>query len=254
MSTKQFISAEEHLAKLDVTVQQANNFIVENIDNPELLFETARQNKVTNKMLSEITNFPTDAVQQYFSDTGFPSVKLDRTSLLVNYEIDTLETLVNFNTNTGILSTTSLSEAVRPMLNDPLDYDYTFDPIKPCYTNDNVYDKEELGVGHLSNVPATNESVESLFYGTLINMFKALDESELNQINAFPNNGSADEFQELLFDALNESPTPSIWTEEQLAGLVTNEATDIIDKYWEQGNVLVGVLDLSFLGLATASS
>ncbi len=252
MSVKQFITAEEHLAKLGVTVQQAQNFIGENIDNPELVFETAGQNKVTNAMLSEIVNFPTDVVQKYFLDAGFPSVELDRTSLLVNYDLDTLEALVNFNTNTGILSTTSLSETVRPKLNDPLDYDFTFDPIRPFYTNDNVYDKEELGVGHLSNnVPAANESVESLFYGSLINMFKALDESELNQINAFPNDGPADEFQELLFDALNESPSSFTWTEEQLAELVANEATNIIDKYWEQGNVLVGVLDLSFFGTAS---
>lgn len=44
-------------------------------------------------------------------------------------------------------------------------------------------------------------------------------------------------------------PSSSIWTEEQLAGLVANEAADIINKFRGPDSALVGVLDHSLLGL-----
>ena len=254
MSSKQFISAEEHLAKLGITVQQANDFIDANVGNPELLFSAARQNSVTNSMLNEITNIPTDIIGNYFTNAELDKNELDQTSSLINSDLGTLESLIDFNGNSGSLSNTSLSEAVKPQLNVPLSYSPTFNfgQLKPFYSNDEIYDAEELGVGSLVNVPANNESVESIFFGSLIKMFSALDESELNQINSFPNNDNSVEYQLLLLGALNESPSVIAWSDEQLAELVVDEAVDIINNYWESGNILVGVLDHSFLGLATA--
>ncbi len=252
MSSKQFISAEEHLAKIGITVQQANDFIVENIDNPELLFSAARQNGVTNGMLSEITNFSTSVISEYFVSAGFNNTELDYTSLIINSDLEALETLVDFNNKPNILSNTALSEAVRPLLDEPLTLGFTFTPTYNFQPNDGIYDSDELGVGHLSNVPATDESIESLFYGTLINMFEAFDEAELNQINGFPEDGNPEEFQTLLTDALSESPSPVAWTDEELANLVSKEAAEIINKFWSGESELVGVLDHSYLGLITA--
>lgn len=250
MSTKQFISAAEHLAKLGVTVQQANDFIMDNVDQPDAIFLAARQFAVTNAMLSEITGFSTTVISNYFASADFNPIELDQTSMLVNSDLGPLETLVDFNLNTGVLSNASLGETVRPLVDDL--YEFTFESLYSFYPSDEIYDAEELGVGHLTDVVATSDSLESLFYGSLINLFRALDETELNQINAFSAGGDSENFQELLLESLSESPSSIIWTDEQLADLVTDEAVAIINEYWaNDGNPLIGVLDRSYLVEAT---
>ncbi|GJL73758.1 MAG: hypothetical protein NMNS01_29570 [Nitrosomonas sp.] len=252
MSSKQFISAEEHLAKLGVTVQQAQDFINNNVGRPEIIFEAADQFGVTNNMLSEITNISINNVRDYFTVNGKDSNKLDRTSILINSDTSELEILIDFNNNSSFLSNAALGEAVLPLLFNVVIYGPTFGPIISLQSADGIYDAEELGVGHLGNIPATNESIESLFYGTLINIFTALDESELNQINTFPEDGDLKGFQALLINALSEPPSPVAWTDEELANQVAQKAAEIINEYWIGETELVGVLDLSFLGLATA--
>lgn len=250
MSAKQFITAQEHLAKLGITVQQALDFIETNVDQPDVIYSAARQNGVTNEMLNEITTFSTTVISEYFVSADLDPVKLDYTSILANFDLATLETLVGFNNNTGVLSNASLGEAVRPLLVEPLVYDFSFDPIySHIQPNDGIYDAEELGVGHLSDVPATNESVESLFYGSLINMFSMLDESELNEIDLFPKDDNPEGFQVLLLEALSDSSS-TVRTDEQVADLVIVNAAQIVDTFWVGD--FVGILDHSYLGLATA--
>jgi len=252
MSTKQFISAEEHLAKLDVTEQQALDFILTNIDQPEKIYSAAFNNGVTNAMLSEITNFSTTVIGNYFEIAGFDSNELDQTSMLLNSDLGSLESLVDFNSNSGNLSNTSLSETVRSSLDNQNLIDFFFLEIFSFQTIDGIYDAEELGVGHLENVPATEESLESIFYGSLINMFSELDESELNLINKPSQNRNSEEFQMLLLDALDVSSLKGVRSDEELAQLVTAEAAKIIEAFFTGESILVGVLDHSFLGLATA--
>jgi len=252
MSTKQFISAEEHLAKLDFTVQQANDFIVGNIDEPDAIFIAARVNGVTLNMLSEITDVSTVVISEYFTNAERDPEDLNDTHKLINSDLGTLETLVTFNNNTGILSTTSLRDAVQPQLDILQPYNFFIgEPVYSFQKDDGIYDTEELGVGHLGDLPATDENIESLLYGTLINAFSALDASELDQINTFPENGNHEDFQALITASLsNESPASVVWTDEELANLVIDETVEIIGKHFS--NNLVGILDHSFLGLATA--
>jgi len=252
MSAKQFITAEEHLAKLEITMQQASDFIDANINQPDLMFSTARDFGVTINMLSEIADFTVSDIGEYFASNGHDSIELSYTSILINSDLGTLETLVSFNTNSGILSNAALSDVVGPLLNEPLTLPFTFRSIYDFAPEDEIYDAEELGVGHLNNVLATDENIESLFYGTLINIFTALDETELNQINVFPKDEKPEDFQALLFEVLSESPPTVARTDEELANLVTEEGIEIINKFWSGESELVGVLDHSFLGLATA--
>lgn len=250
MSVKSFISAEAHLAKLGYSIKQANDFINANVGQAEIIFAAARENGVTTNMLNEISGHSTTVIREYFDAAGLNNKEVDYTSLLVNSDLGSLERLISFNERDGILSNSSLSDTVRSEINMPLNYDFTFVEYADFELNDGKYDAEELGVGHLVNVSATNESIESLFYGSIINIFSALDETELDQINTFPRNDDQEEFQLLILDSLSESPTLIAWSEEELVDLVTSEAVNIIDKYWESN--LVGVLDHSFLGLATA--
>lgn len=253
MSVKPFISAEVHLAKLGVTVQQAQDFIKLNIAQPESIYEAALINGVTINMLNEISGYSTDIIREYFETAGLNSKELDNTSLLVNSDLVTLEYLVDFNIKTGILSNSELRKVVSPQVSDH--YDFTFEEIYSFQLNDGIYDAEELGVGNLTDVvPATKESLESLFYGSLINMFSRLDKDELKEIKDFPDSGSPEEFKVLLFNALNGPPSAIIRSDEELADLVSEEAVKIIKEYWDQTDdiELVGTLDYSFLGLAVA--
>jgi hypothetical protein len=246
MSVKQFISAEEHLAKLGVTVQQAQDFIFENVDNPELLFTAARQNGVTNGMLSEITNFSTNAIGNYFVSAGIDSKELDKSSILFNSDLGSLENLVDFNDNAGILSNNSLKEQVISSVNASIPTDifinFFFSEVRPYQSRDGLYDSEELGVGHLDNVPATNDNIESLFFGTLINMLLTIDETELSDIRMLQENVSLEDYQAHLADALSDSTETPVWTDEELAGFVTNWATTIIELF-DKDVSFVGTLD-----------
>ncbi|HNP52617.1 MAG TPA: hypothetical protein PKJ85_12605 [Nitrosomonas nitrosa] len=254
MSTKQFISAEEHLAKLGITVQQAFNFIAAKVreQDADAIFNAARLSAVTNEMLSEITGgIPISVINDYFALADINNAALDQTSEIVNSDLGTLEQLVEFNNNIGILSNASLREDTQSLLIDSSLYFFMLDENYPFYLKDGIYDAAELGVD-LEAVPATNDSIESLFYGGLINMFRALDESELNLINTFPDDGKPEDFQALLFDVLKESPSTVTWTDEQLAGMVAEKAAEIVGEFWSGEAELVGVLDHSYLGLATA--
>ncbi|MCB1984290.1 MAG: hypothetical protein H6936_16345 [Burkholderiales bacterium] len=250
MSRKQFISAEEHLAKLGLTVQQAFDFIAANVDKPEVIYSAAFDAGVTNSMLNEITNISTSTINDYFSAADLPFQKLDYTSMLINFDLGILETLVDFNNNTGILSNSALRETVKPLVVDL--YDDSFESVIPyLQPNDGVYDSDELGVGHLTNVPATSDNLESLFYGSLINIFKTLDQTELNQIQEFQNNdANQEDFQALLIESLSDAPENFTWSDEQLADLVSSEAAHVITTLWS-GIEPVGILDPSYLGLAT---
>lgn len=248
MSTKQFISAEEQLAKRGVSIQQAADFITINIDQPEVIFAAARESGVTNAMLNEITNFPTEVITEYFTFNDLDPRELDNTSILFNSDPDSLENLVNFNNNIEVLSNSSLSEQVQSLLSFDGIYPLFLGPIYTLQSDDKIYDTEELGVGHLNNVPATEESVESLFYGSLINLFSALDESELAQINEFSNKKeNTEEFRALLFEVLNDTPEPDVRTDDKMFELVTNEAASIINNHFNGDFKLIGVLDNVFL-------
>lgn len=264
MSVKPFISAEPYLNSFGITVQQAREFIDSSIEHPEIIFEVAFEYGVTTAMLSEIKGYPKEIVKEYFNIIDPKAIdgrSLDGKSALVNSDSGSLEQLVNFNNKTGILSNAALKNGVEKILKTDeneqhipftLFYDPTFAPESKDRQKNGFYDAEELGVGNLENIPATSESLESLFYGSIINMFSAIDESEWNQITALRNtNDSTESYHALLLTSL-QSPSSTVWPDEKMAMMVQDEASYIIEKYWAHGEVLVGILDHSFLGLATA--
>ncbi len=245
------MSAASHLAKLDVTVEQAYDFIMANVEQPEVIFNTAAEFAVTTAMLSEITQFSTEVISNYFTSFNLDTGKLDDTHILINSDPGALSSLIAFNERTGILSNESLRGFVQQALNDPSQYDSVFGPQFPFQDDDEVYDAEELGVDILTDVPATNESIESLFYGSLINMFLRFDQIELNQIIFFPvaERRGSDDFQAFVFEALSDIPLTAPRPDDELAGLVVREAAILMTELVED-NSIVGVLDQSFLGLA----
>jgi len=224
------MSAESHLAKFGVTAQQAKDFINSNIQNPGDIFQAAREYGVTTEMLSELSGYSEDDVRGYFDSIGKNSKNLDFTKILINSDLNSLESLILTNGKEGILSNDSLQKSVLSKIKDPADYENFFQPAKSYQDNDSVYDDDELGVSSLGNIPATAKSLESVFYGSLINIFSRLDNVELNQIKVFPNKESG-EYQSLLFNALN-SPAEASRNDVDLANLVVDETVYTISNFW----------------------
>lgn len=248
------MSAETQLAKFGITIQQANDFINKNIDNPEVIYEAGITYFVTISMLNEITKYSENEIIQYFENGGVthPTI-LNNTRKLFNSDLGSLENLVDFDNKEGVLSTEALREKVQPLIGDPdffPSYDPFFGPLAPFQAWDGKYDADELGIKHLGEIAATTANLESIFYGTLINTFTRLDKDELNQINQFPENGNHEEYKLLLNNAISSTPQTIAWTDAELADLVINDAARIINAY--QTSNFPGILDGSFLGIAVA--
>lgn len=246
------MSVEKHLNKLEITVKQANDFISANINDPQKLFYAALENAITTEMLNEITSYSTDAIREYFAVNGFDSNKLDKTHTLVNFDSCSLESLVDYDKNAeGILSVSSLRAKVEPLTRHP-DYVSYYDEIffEKTYAfqvKDGVYDSEESGIKHLDNIPATDENLESIFYGSLINIFSRIDELEFKQIDNFSGDKNSVEYRSLLFNSITSLPIDPI-DSNTLEKNVIDDAVRIIVEHQTSG--IVGLLDASFLGLA----
>lgn len=248
------ITVEAHLAKFGVTVQQAKDFINSNIQSPGNIFQAARDYGVTTEMLSKLSGYSVDIVREYLEITGKNSRNLDYTHIMINSDLGSLEFLIAINERNIFLSNTSLKESVLSKLGNSFDYEEFIKPTKPYQASDGIYDAEELGTcGSSTSIPATTESLESLFYGSLINMFSRLDDTELNQIIEFPDKES-DQYRSLLIADLN-SPSTTSRSDADLANLVVNEATNTINNFWEGVDpdthivdYRTGLLDFGLLG------
>lgn len=104
----------------------------------------------------------------------------------------------------------------------------------------------DLGV----EVPATNESIESLFYGTLLNLFTELDHAEIEQISLFPDKANNTEaFYALASELIgNQQPEFVVWSKEEMAGLIIDEAVSIIGSHFSgDGFSYIGIMDNVFM-------
>lgn len=192
------MSAESHLTSLGITLQQANEFILSHVSEPNTIFDIAKQYGVTTSMLSEITGYSTGDINAFFSSFGLETTKLD----IVNSSSGTREliasdmtaaftNIIAFNNNSGALSTGSLRDAImNNLINAGLPqnlvvdtYHAKFNPSNFIGAGDGIFTPSEFGgITKLGNFPATSEMLESLFYGTAINAYKNLDQDEMLEI------------------------------------------------------------------------
>jgi hypothetical protein len=166
---------------------------------------------------------------------------------LFNSDIGDFANFVGFNVRGEVLSNTSLGNQVKLQV-DPVEYSAFNESVFDYQEVDGIYTSDELGITHLANVPATVESIESLVYGTLINIYSALDETELSQLKSFSHTESnVNEYRSILTEVLSD---PANRSDQDLANLVVNETAALIDEYWNGDVQVIGNLDLSLLGLA----
>lgn len=93
--------------------------------------------------------------------------------------------LVGFNDQGGVLSTEAIRTKVLEAGVSLADYNAAFDPARYAGSSDGNFSAEDLGLAHLGNFAATGANLESLYYGTLIRTFNAVDQQEMNDIVQF---------------------------------------------------------------------
>lgn len=188
--------AGAHLAQFGVSLDEGMSFVQANINNPELLFNVAKDYGLTYAILGELAgNMSAEAVENYFRTHGLieddtPVTPPDNTGNgadLVPAQWAKVATLVSLNTNTGALSNESIRAKVIAQTSEA-DYLRAFDPMQyeaQGAPSDGVLTAEELGLSHLTTLPATVETVESLLYGTVIKTQQSIDLSEALTMSSF---------------------------------------------------------------------
>lgn len=180
------MSTSAYLATFGVTLEQARAFVTANLANPQVIFNTALQYGVTNQMLGEIAgNYTADDVRAFFNAKGFDSGALDD-----NYAVQILppglglESIMALNANTGTLSTASLAARVGATTGTAA-YNAAFDPSNYVGAFDGTLAPEDLGFSQLGTLPATSDTLQSLFFGSVINGLRQVDQQEAQQFQAF---------------------------------------------------------------------
>ena len=157
-------TGKEVLEYYEISLQDANDFIMGNVAHPEIIYLTAGDYGITNQHLSDITSYSTETIKNYFANFGLDPELLDEVQLLFNSNLGNLDYLVNFNNHIGSLSTANLREQVKASLKDPIDYDDFFESIYGYEEADGLYTPDETGISHLGNIQAVPENLESIFF------------------------------------------------------------------------------------------
>ena len=105
-------------------------------------------------------------------------------SSILSNMLDGFTPVLDVNDRTGALATATIRAQV---LNSTTSANYwaLFDPAKFEGSADGVFTPAELGVSHLGTLPATAETIESLFYGTFIDVALSIDFEEAGPIGQF---------------------------------------------------------------------
>lgn len=83
------MTTQEHLNSFNITMEQAKNFLIANINRPENIFNVAKEFNVSSWMLAEILeNVNTLQVIQYFNFHGFDTSEIDGDGLISLIDFD----------------------------------------------------------------------------------------------------------------------------------------------------------------------
>lgn len=194
------------LADYGVTMNQAREYLFAHVDNPQHIYQFAQQYQLSNAMLGEITGYSEADVAAFFRAAGIPDddepiVLPFLPEELAGIAAEIAPLLVAENTSTGALSNDVLrssivsslgisEEAYLEALNP-----YNLLELDPTGTiDDSLFDPavlDQLGLGAFASLPPTGETIESLLFGTVINVVNHIDEGEIAMLNLFMQQNSA---------------------------------------------------------------
>jgi hypothetical protein len=229
-------SAAAHLAQYGVSVEQARGFIVANLQSPQTIYSVAREFGVTNQMLAEIYGGVTAAdVRGFFASLGFDAGALDPVTSaaepILPAEYNGISTqLLTFNTASGALSNDAIKQGIINSTGLAA-YNNAFNLAGVSSGADGVLSTSDLGFSHLGNITSTAQ-LESLYFGSLIKLFKSIDVNEAAEIEAFTtaneaaleaeNFAVAQNFVNLLISVFEDEAAPGqqLIPDEQIAAVV----------------------------------
>lgn len=174
----------EKLAELGIPMEFAREFLMANLNNPQLIFSIASQYDIDNAMLGELAGgYSHDQVEGFFAMHGIASAVLDeRHDFFDGEDMPTqILSLIRMNDATGALATANLRTAVIAQVGQAA-YDAMFDPSLFEGASDGSFSTAELGFSHLGALPATQATLESLFYGTVLASMRTIDASEAAEV------------------------------------------------------------------------
>lgn len=191
-------SAAQQLAQYGLTVDVARQWIAANLSNPKTVFDVCKNGGIDSTMIAEILNplipgFTAAGVESFFSSKGLNGSALKATPMvdpdagkieLVSKDLKDISGQLAMNNNTGELSTESLRKAVLQELSKS-EYNAMFEPTKYKGSADGIFTGAELGAPGLDSFAATTANLESLFYGTVINCYRNLSQSEMSFLISF---------------------------------------------------------------------
>ncbi len=238
-------TAAQQLAKYDLNVDIAREWIVANLGTPKTVFDICKTGGLNSSMIAEILaplapGLTANVVESFFTGNGLDGSALraapfigseDKVELIPD-ELGALNWLVSMNGSVGTLSTYSLRQAVQADLGDIDSYNDMFNPSDYKGAEDGIFTGAELGVSGLGNFAATSANLESLYYGTLINTLKSLDSGEIAGLYQFIQanqkgleSGSdtvEDQLADMLFAAIQDPAYPPALTDAQVAAIIVD--------------------------------
>jgi hypothetical protein len=179
----------DKLAELGIPMDFARSFLMANLDNPQLIFSVASMYDIDNAMLGELAGGYSDQqVEGFFAMHGIASAVLDERNEFFNAQDMPTQMLplIHLNGGTGALATANLRTAVIAQVGQAA-YDSLFDPTIFEGASDGTFSTAELGFSHLGALPATQATIESLFYGTVLSAFRSIDAGEQAEVNNVTN-------------------------------------------------------------------
>ena len=215
------MNTAQWLSNKGISMQQASDWVQARLQSPAEIYSVCLEFGINSRMLAEIVQpfvpgVAASDVEAFFSSAGFNALDLRNAGALepipmpspaplpapspmpaplpgpapegggfgglLPPEFGALFSFVSLNDNTGVLSNASLREAGLGLSSA---YWSAFDPGSFGGNADGIWSTDELGFSSLGNLPATAETLESLFYGTVIRLARSIDEQEANQLDAF---------------------------------------------------------------------
>jgi hypothetical protein len=194
------MDASQHLKTYGLTLEQARNFIDQNMKSPAYIYNVARAFKIDSQMLAEIVapTFPgigAAQVEDFFTGKGLNGKDLNASVLNPVAPVKSwqggspIASHMTFNDNTDTLSTESLREAVIAKVGETK-YLKAFNPSALPGSADGVLSTSDLGFSHLGDIEATWQNIESLYYGTVIHLLRGVSISEFDEVLAFQKKNS----------------------------------------------------------------
>lgn len=184
------MSTSSYLANFGVTIEQAREYVLANMHDPHAIVATARHYGITNDMLGEIAGgYSAAEVRGYLAGFHIDAAPLEAESLFPS-DMLAFSGVMGLNTETGDLSTASLRAQVIAQTGEAA-YNAAFDPNHYAGGLDGVFSAADLGVSSLGDLPATAQTLESLFYGTIVRLAGTLDMQEAMDVATFVNSHGA---------------------------------------------------------------